>query len=136
MPSTASAIKCAEECQKVDLPSASFHVSSLSEASFLIGLVASQVSPFTFAAITFLARPSLIDFAISNAVTPSSYCLTAPSGNVILIMPCSLVIFLLYQLLIHVSSSLVSLTSAVYRLSSISLPNETTTQNYFYGLQK
>jgi hypothetical protein len=38
------------------------------------------------AANTFLANPSLMDLAISNAVTPLSYSLTAPSGKVILII--------------------------------------------------
>jgi hypothetical protein len=42
--------------------------------------------PLTPAAITFLANPSDIDFAMSIAVVPSAYCLTAPSGNVILII--------------------------------------------------
>jgi hypothetical protein len=51
-----------------------------------MGLVASQTSPFTFAAITFLASPSLIDFAISSELIPSGYSRTAPSGNVIFIM--------------------------------------------------
>jgi hypothetical protein len=52
-----------------------------------MGLVASHISPFTFAAITFLARPSLIDFAISMELVPSGYSFAAPSGNVIFIMP-------------------------------------------------
>jgi hypothetical protein len=66
----------AVECQNVDLP---FRIdSSLNKfiaASSLIGRVASMVFPFTLAAMIFLAKPSLIDFAISKAVTPSSYCL-------------------------------------------------------------
>jgi hypothetical protein len=36
--------------------------------------------------MTFLARPSLIDLAISREFVPSGYSRTAPSGNVILIM--------------------------------------------------
>src|SRR6185436_11727378 len=84
--STASAIKCADECQNVLLPSASFHVNNFIDASSLMGLVASLTCPFILAARTFLARPSEIDLAISNAVVPFSYCRTAPSGNVMLIM--------------------------------------------------
>src|SRR6185436_10134491 len=64
----------------------SFHVYSFMLASSLIGLDRSQTWPLTPAAITFLANPSDIDFAISIAVAPFSYCLTMPSGNVILII--------------------------------------------------
>src|SRR5690349_13721467 len=79
-------MRWAEECQNVFFPSWSVHVSNFSVASELIGRVASQTSPFTSAASTFLANPSDMDFAMSNAVTPASYCLIAPSGNVILII--------------------------------------------------
>src|SRR5687768_7493837 len=82
----ASAIKWADECQKVDLPAKSFHVSNCKVESFLMGLEASQTSPLILAASTFLASPSLIDLATSNAVIPSSYFLTAPSGNVMFII--------------------------------------------------
>src|ERR1700733_540015 len=84
--STASAIRWAEECQKVDFPSVSVQVSSFSVASVLMGRVASHTCPFTLAANTFLANPSLMDLATSNAVTPFSYSLMAPSGKVILII--------------------------------------------------
>src|ERR1700748_2450260 len=87
MDSTASAIRWAVECQKVDLPPGSFQVSRLTDASLRMGRVASHISPLTFEAITFLASPSLIDFAISRELIPSGYSLTAPSGNVIFIMP-------------------------------------------------
>ena len=84
--STASAIKCADECQKVFFPASSSQVNNCKEASEVMGLVLSQTSPFTEAANTFLASPSLIDFAIPSAEMPASYCLTAPSGNFILII--------------------------------------------------
>ena len=51
-----------------------------------MGRVASHTSPFTFAANTFRANPSLIDFAISNAELPAAYSLMAPSGKVIFII--------------------------------------------------
>jgi hypothetical protein len=51
-----------------------------------MGRVASHTSPFTLAANTFRANPSLIDFAISNPVVPSLYSRTFPSGKVILII--------------------------------------------------
>src|SRR6478672_3762138 len=84
--SIASAITCAEECQKVDFALSSSQVRNFTAASFFIGLVRSHTSPLTSAAIIFLASPSLIFFAMSNAVDPSSYCLTAPSGKVIFIV--------------------------------------------------
>src|SRR3954466_6622278 len=84
--SSASAIRCAEECHNVDLPSASFIVSSTSFASSLIGRVASHTSPFTLAASTFLAKPSEMDCAICSAVVPFAYSRTEPSGRVILII--------------------------------------------------
>ena len=46
----------------------------------------SQTSPFTLAAKTLRANPSLIDLAISKDVTPGSNCLIAPSGKVTLII--------------------------------------------------
>jgi hypothetical protein len=51
-----------------------------------MGLEASTTSLFTLAANTFLAKPSLMDFAMSIAEIPCWYSLTVPSGNVILIM--------------------------------------------------
>jgi hypothetical protein len=48
--------------------------------------VASQTSPFTLAATTLRAKPSLILFATPSAVVPASYCLTDPSGKVMLII--------------------------------------------------
>ena len=84
--STASAIKCAEECQKVFFPASSSQVNNCKVASVRIGLVLSQTSPFTDAAKTFLASPSLMDLAIPSAEIPASYCLTAPSGNFIFII--------------------------------------------------
>ena len=84
--SMASAIKWAEECQKVDLPSLSSQVSSFSDTSVVMARVASQTCPFTLAASTFLANPSLMDLAISSAETPLSYWRIAPSGNVTLII--------------------------------------------------
>jgi hypothetical protein len=56
------------------------------EASRVSGREESHTSPFTLAAITFLASPSLIDRAISWELVPSGYSRTAPSGNVIFIM--------------------------------------------------
>ena len=56
------------------------------EASLWMGLERSQTSPFTLDASMFLAKPAEMDWAICIEVIPSSYCLTAPSGNVILIM--------------------------------------------------
>ena len=67
-----SANKCAEECQKVFLPSASSQVNNFKAASLLIGRVASHTSPSIEAANTFFAKPSLIDLAIPNAVIPFS----------------------------------------------------------------
>src|SRR5690606_16827680 len=87
--STASAIRCADECQKDVIPPVSAHVSSLSDASSLIGRVASHTSRLISAASTFLANPSEIDFAMVSAVAPFSYCLVAPSGNLILIISIS-----------------------------------------------
>src|SRR5687767_9461483 len=84
--STASAIRCADECQKVALALWSSQVSSFKETSSCIGRVASQTSPLTLAAKTFLARPSEMDFATSKAELPSGNSFTAPSGNVILII--------------------------------------------------
>src|ERR1700733_15515917 len=84
--SIASAIRWAEECQKVDLPSVSVQVRTFRVASMVMGRVASHTCPLTLAANTFLANPSLMDLAMSNAVTPLSYSLTAPSGKVILII--------------------------------------------------
>src|ERR1043165_3528268 len=84
--STASAIRWAEECQKGNLPSFSSKVNKLREAPVEMGPVASHTSPFTFAANTFRANPSLIDFAISKPVVPSLYSRTFPSGKVILII--------------------------------------------------
>src|SRR6185312_9013838 len=86
VPSTASAIKCAEECQKVDFAFSSSQVRNLTVESFFIGRERSQTSPLTSAARIFFASPSLIFFAISKAVEPCSYCLTAPSGKVIFII--------------------------------------------------
>jgi hypothetical protein len=51
-----------------------------------MGLDASHTSPLILAANTFLASPSLIDFATSIAEVPFGYSLTEPSGNVICIM--------------------------------------------------
>src|SRR3979409_122063 len=76
----------ADECQKVLLPSASSQVSNFNVASSLIGRLASQTCPFTFALKTFLANPSEIDFAISIAAVPSLYWRTDPSGKLILII--------------------------------------------------
>jgi hypothetical protein len=55
-------------------------------ASDGIALERSQTSPFTSAANTLRAKPSLIDFAMSNADEPDSYERTAPSGNVMFIL--------------------------------------------------
>src|SRR6185312_8839174 len=84
--STASAIRCAEECQNVDFPFSSSHFKKLTVASSFMGRERSHTSPFTSAARIFLASPALIDFAISIDETPCSYCFTAPSGKVILII--------------------------------------------------
>src|SRR5690606_233493 len=84
--SSASAIRWADECQKVALPSASFQVNRRTLESFSMGREASHTSPFTSAARTFRAKPSEMDFAISNAVVPSAYWRTEPSGRVILII--------------------------------------------------
>src|SRR3954467_12744483 len=84
--SSASAIKWADECQKVDLPLTSFQVNNLTCASFSIARLASQTSPSTSAANTFLAKPSEIDSAICIEVVPCSYARTEPSGSVILII--------------------------------------------------
>src|SRR6186713_1872794 len=86
MLSSASAIRCAELCQKAYLPPSSFHVSNCNEASVVIGRVASQISPLTLAASTLRANPSLMDLAMSIEVVPSAYSLTEPSGSVIFIM--------------------------------------------------
>jgi hypothetical protein len=51
-----------------------------------MGLVASHTLPLTEAARIFLASPSEIERAISMALVPGAYSLTAPSGNVILII--------------------------------------------------
>ena len=83
--SNASAIKWAEECQKVLLASGSFQVSSCKLESSIIGRLASQTWPLTLAARTFRAKPSLILSAISNPVLPCAYSFTEPSGRVILI---------------------------------------------------
>ena len=58
----------------------------LTEESVKSGRVKSQTSPFTLAASTFLANPSLILFATSHEVVPLSYSLTLLSGKVIFIM--------------------------------------------------
>src|SRR5689334_15536838 len=79
-------MRCADECQNVALPSLSSHVRRLSVESELIGRVRSHTCPLIRAASTLRARPSLIDFAISIAVTPSLYSLVFPSGKVILII--------------------------------------------------
>jgi hypothetical protein len=55
--------------------------------------VASHTWPFTCAASTFLANPSLMDLAISNAVTPFAYSLIDPSGKVILIISIACLLF-------------------------------------------
>src|SRR5437899_2023439 len=89
MLSIASAMRCAEECQKVDLPLLSSQVSNFSFTSFSIGLVASQTCPLISAAKTLRANPSEIDLATSNAVLPFGASRTAPSGSVIFI--CSLI---------------------------------------------
>src|SRR5690606_36827187 len=84
--SNASAIKWAEECQNVDLPSLSFQVSRRTVASCSIGRDASQTSPFTSAASTFRAKPSEMDCATSIADVPEAYCRTEPSGRVMFII--------------------------------------------------
>src|SRR5664279_1376103 len=89
--STASAIKCADECQKVDLAFSSSQVRNLTVESFFIGLERSQTSPLISAARIFLAKPSLIFFAMSKAVYPCSYCFTAPSRKVIFITRTTLI---------------------------------------------
>src|SRR5215216_279055 len=76
----------ADECQKVDLPLTSFQVNSFTCESFSMARLASQTSPSTSAANTFLANPSEIDSAICMEVTPCSYSRTEPSGSVILII--------------------------------------------------
>src|SRR5690606_2967315 len=83
--SSASAIKWADECQNVDLPSLSFHVSRRTVASPSMGRDASQISPFTSAANTLRAKPSEMDWAISIADVPCAYCRTEPSGRVMFI---------------------------------------------------
>ena len=55
-------------------------------ASSLTGRIASHILPFTLADSTLRAKPSLRLLAISNGVTPASYCLTLWSGKVILII--------------------------------------------------
>jgi hypothetical protein len=49
--------------------------------------MASCTELFTFAANTFLARPSEILLATSNAVLPTGYSRCEPSGRVTLIIP-------------------------------------------------
>jgi len=51
-----------------------------------MGNVALTTLPFTLAANTLWARPSLISRAISKAVLPCAICFTEPSGNVIFII--------------------------------------------------
>jgi hypothetical protein len=67
--SMASASKCAEECQKVCLPSLSSHLWNVMAASESIGRLKSRTSPLTEAASTTRARPSLMLFATSKALT-------------------------------------------------------------------
>ncbi|OQA06337.1 MAG: hypothetical protein BWY67_01976 [Bacteroidetes bacterium ADurb.Bin397] len=55
-------------------------------ASSLMPRELSHTTPLTFAAKTFLAKPSLILFATSIEVVPLGYSLTLPSGKVILII--------------------------------------------------
>ena len=83
---TASAIRCAEECQKVVFPSVSSQVSNLTVASCWIGLERSQTSPFTEAASTFPGQPLADGFGNVHRRNPFAYSLIPPSGNVILIM--------------------------------------------------
>ena len=73
-------------CQKVLLPSSSFQVRSRTAESLWMGRLSSTILSSTFAAKILRAKPSLMLFAMSNAVIPASYCLTEPSGNVIFIM--------------------------------------------------
>ena len=82
----ASAKRCAELCQKACLPSGSSHLNNLISASVSMGRVRSHSCSFTDAANTSCARRVLIERAISNGVTPCSYCLTLLSGKVILII--------------------------------------------------
>ena len=83
---TASAIICAEECQKASFPSASSNLYNFISASEFIGRVASHVSPLTPTATTYFANLLLILSAISKPVIPSLYSFFAPSGNVIFII--------------------------------------------------
>src|SRR5688572_24537428 len=55
-------------------------------ASVVKGLDTSHTSPLILATNIFFASPSAIDLAISIDVIPSWYSLTAPSGNLILII--------------------------------------------------
>ena len=70
--STASANKCAVECQKVDFPSASSQVMSFNAASLLMEVEASLTTPSIEAAMTFFAKPSEIPLATAMGVMPCS----------------------------------------------------------------
>src|SRR5690554_5693571 len=80
--SIASAIKCADECYIVDLPSVSFQVNNCNAVFAGNSRIESHTSPLTFAAKTFLANPSEMLFATSKEVVPFGYSLTEPSGSV------------------------------------------------------
>ena len=84
--SSASAIRWAELCHSVDMPSSSRDVRSLRVESPVKGLVGSHTSPLTSAASTLRASPSLMEVATSKEVVPSETSLTVPSGKVIAIM--------------------------------------------------
>jgi hypothetical protein len=73
----------AEECQNVDLPSESSQVKSCTFAFSRIGRLASQTCPFTLAAKTFLANPSLMERAMSSPLVPAGNGFIVPSGRVI-----------------------------------------------------
>lgn len=67
----------------VFLPSLSSQVSNCKVESSIMGRDESQVSPFTFAASTLRASPSLMLLAISCELVPFGYSLTFLSGKVI-----------------------------------------------------
>src|SRR6187200_595646 len=79
--SSASAIRCAEECQNVDFPFLSFQVRILIEEASVMGRARSHTSPFTSIANETRAKPSLMLAAISEPFTPRGYSRTLPSGR-------------------------------------------------------
>ena len=78
---TASAMRWAEVCQKVCLPSGSSHVRMLIFASFSMGRLRSSTSSSTFTAKAAFASCGDMPVAISSPVTPALYCFFEPSGK-------------------------------------------------------